>query len=302
MFKSDAQIAPTEKCQYPELITIQIYTSLNELGNPEVKLNIEKHNGDRFADPRGAGDWQIINSRTFKSTIPQYIENNFPSASCFSKAFDFDYTVNKSMFQGQSNLPQMISNLSKLYYSTGEKDKNLLDFINFLKDDDNKDANILTLKYNDQFVRKLYNIYMGKEKSDETIAKEKETESEDIKDKNTQLANELVKLAEQLTASDQKNYLNSLIEATELSTEGQRVFSDIKKNYDRYLKNIEKLEGSMTGNDGDKIFVKTSYGKSYHLNPTEIEKILSNTSMFGGKTKKNKKLKIKKNKNKTRKN
>jgi len=298
--------AEVKKCEYPELITIKIYTNLNEINNPEVKINIDKNNGSRY-EVTDLSKWETINYRNFNSTIDQYIKNKYKDEhSCFSDAFNYNYIVNKPIFQRdrQSNINESISNLTKVYYSGNKNgkyknDEDLKNFILFLKQ--NEGVDIHSLFYNQKPARNFYNIYMAKTQTQQDIDEAIKSESDSVEHLYLNIAEKIYELKEKITNPQQKEYLEGLLESTSLSDTSKSKFINIKKNITRYLKNINSLEQNIEGTNPSSIMQK-KMGKKYIYTITDLEKALINTSLFGGKTLKNKKSKSKKNKTKTKKN
>jgi len=230
-----------------ELITINLYSYLDEIKQPNVKMEIKKSDDAIKVTPEQMNVLLSINKKDFKSTVPEIV-GTIGSGSLFSNYFNRDpnegaKTITQKIMQtSDTTVENAINGLIKI---RTDANKVILDpFILYLRGQNQKVILKNISDFNGENVYTKYNTLIGKTASQSEIDKKYE---ETIKES---LNNLLVKLTASSTEKGQVTAAVEQIKAIEGLNKINFNLTDSKggineNNLKGYISNIDKLKATI---------------------------------------------------------
>jgi len=289
-------VSSSDSSSKAEKINVNIYSYLDEIQQPVVKLAVSKEANDVIVNPE-IQKLMSINKNTADLTIPKIIAEKNLGNLKFNEYFNKipGEGAKSSIIGTQSTVANAIVELIK---KRTEANKAMIDpFILFLRKQDQGKVLRLVENFEGKSTYDYYAQLVGKQAT-----------SEQLTENFNKIVNELqalkVKIHEgssaknmQVQGASQESALESLMNSINNFILKDKSGAISKKNFDTYIKNINALGGKINPDTGlltGKNLLGSGFDPRKVMGQNEIEKAILTLSLFGGKTRKHKKSKSQK--------
>jgi hypothetical protein len=286
-----------------EHIKIDIYSYVDEVEQPLVKLNITKDDNTVIV-PDDVKKSTPVNKSTSNLTIPKIIAEKNMGNLRFNEYFnkvpgEGAKTKMQSITGSQSTVANAIAELIK---TRTEDNKATLDpFILFLRGQDQGKVLRLVPEFEGKVTYDYYAQLVGKQATSDQVSEKKNlivAELETIKQKvHTDSAAKSMATQGAAQESALEALKNSLKNSVDKFILNDKSGALSQKNFDNYIKNIKGLSAKVNPDTGlltGKKMLGSGFDPKKVMGQAEIEKAVLTLPLFGGKTRKNKKSKTQK--------
>lgn len=282
-----------------EHIKIDIYSYVDEIEQPLVKLNITKDDNTVIV-PVDVQKSTPVNKSTSSLTIPKIIAEKNMGTLRFNEYFnkvpgEGAKTKMQSITGSQSTVANAIAELIK---ARTDNNKSTMDpFILFLRGQEQGKILRLVPEFDGKVTYDYYSQLVGKQAT-----------SDQITEKNNLIFAELEIIKQKVNSESTAKSMATQGAAQELALEALKASVDkfilkdksgalSQKNFDNYIKNIKGLSNKINPDTGlltGKKLLGSGFDPKKIMGQVDIEKAVLTLPLFGGKTCKNKKSKTQK--------
>ena len=282
-----------------EKIQIDIYSYLDDIRNPTVKIDLNTGIVENVKlDVKNLDNLETINSSTSKIVIPKITADIAPRFNdYFNRVPDEGAKTKyqKIFTTAQTTVANAIAELIKKRNDTnkGEVDP----FVLFLRDQEQGKVLRLVPEFNGKITYDYYSQLVGKQATSEQVTEKFGSIIEALDEIKKTIVKESTAKGMGTQGGKQGDVLEGLKTKPEIFTLKDKSGGFSQKNLDNYVNNIKRLNDKKNPDTGlltGKSFFGRGFDPKKIMEQKDIEDAVLNLPLFGGKTRKNKKSKTQK--------
>ena len=282
-----------------EHIKIDIYSYVDEIEQPLVKLNITKDDNTVIV-PVDVQKSTPVNKSTSSLTIPKIIAEKNMGTLRFNEYFNkVPGEGAKTKMQGITGTQSTVANaIAELIKARTEVNKSTMDpFILFLRGQDQGKVLRLVPEFQGKVTYDYYAQLVGKQATSDQVSEKMNLIGAELETIKQKVHTDSVAKSMATQGAAQESALEALKTSVDKIILKDKSGALSQKNFDNYIKNIKGLYAKVNPDTGlltGKNMLGSGFDPKKVMGQAEIEKAVLTLPLFGGKTRKNKKSKTQK--------